>query len=273
GQLAFYRVPSFAGVPADSVAVVREDEIVVFDGKTAEEFTEFVGANRFPFLPELGPSNFRDLVSVPDSKLVILLVDPADEMSAEAISEYRKYAKTHPSTSFTHSWINGVQWVQFAKQYEVESSDYPAVLVLDLPERKYWKGPAATRTEMLNGISAGTLAGTEIGGARPATHAQQPSVLSTLTDAWTQHKHTAIIAGAVLAGIVVVLSVSKTDKKEETEAEEKAEEKEEEAAPAEEVEAEAEAEEPVAEEKEEEASEEEEAEPAPKVKGKKKRHA
>lgn len=122
------------GVSNGGIFVHRDfDEGIeyTFENLQQGELAEFLTAESFPPLGDIGPDNYKQYVDR-GLPLVWCFFDPADENNDETFATYTAAAKANKGKlSFVK--LDGVQWAKHAESYGV--SETPAV-VIDTPEKK-----------------------------------------------------------------------------------------------------------------------------------------
>eukprot|EP00768_Dysnectes_brevis_P001431 gnl/Dysnectes_brevis/1363_a1532_3496.p1 GENE.gnl/Dysnectes_brevis/1363_a1532_3496~~gnl/Dysnectes_brevis/1363_a1532_3496.p1 ORF type:complete len:414 (+),score=165.15 gnl/Dysnectes_brevis/1363_a1532_3496:38-1279(+) len=219
---------SFIHVPAEvsSVTAFRDGSVITTDDLT--DLPAFIEANRMPFLPALGPQNFRDLLQRPEL-LTIICLDPSQHQTA--LEQAQKAARAHPADSaYTLCYIDAVQWAPFVGQFEFEEHSLPAAVIFDVngEPRQYFKAPLGDDIEagleaFLASHAAGTLPAHSL--ERPGPQASHTGLSDRLLMIFhtLMQEHLPFVVGvtAVLSGLLAVLVFRK---KEETEEEEEEEE-------------------------------------------------
>mmetsp|Transcript_3859 Transcript_3859/g.5251 ORF Transcript_3859/g.5251 Transcript_3859/m.5251 type:complete len:462 (+) Transcript_3859:65-1450(+) len=135
------------GLTKDKSAFMRLEDNVetrLYDGEmNTADFTDFVQEQNIPIVTNLDSHNFYT-VGRKGKPLVISVIDPDDkEVTPKVLHELRNYALTGPTditSKYIFSYLNGVRWKNFLKQFSV--NDVPDIFVLDVPERVYWKDPS-----------------------------------------------------------------------------------------------------------------------------------
>ena len=135
----------------EKLYVMREGVRLDFKGKFDKASVQaFLQDNRFPFFPELGPSNFQDLLKRPGRLLTFLAIDPSEhEDTRSKLASFARKLQTGAadldskfvSDYYTLTSIDGVQWAQFMEQFEIKKEDLPQLVVYDVlaGSKKYFK--------------------------------------------------------------------------------------------------------------------------------------
>lgn len=135
----------------EKLYVMREGVRLDFKGKFDKASVQaFLQDNRFPFFPELGPSNFQDLLKRPGRLLTFLAIDPSEhEDTRSKLASFARKLQTGAADLdskfvndyYTLTSIDGVQWAQFMEQFEIKKEDLPQLVVYDVlaGSKKYFK--------------------------------------------------------------------------------------------------------------------------------------
>lgn len=133
--------------------VMREGVKLEFKGKFDKASVQaFLQDNRFPFFPELGPSNFQDLLKRPGRLLTFLAIDPSEHEDVRSkLDGFARKLQTgladieskFVNDRYTLTSIDGVQWAQFMEQFDVKKEDLPQLIIYDVlaGHKKYFKAP------------------------------------------------------------------------------------------------------------------------------------
>jgi hypothetical protein len=219
-QLPFYALDAQASAgfaPTEAGAAVfaiKDGEAIVLPGElTPEAISAFIATHKFPYLPELGPSNFRELATVPSRRLVISVVDSGADATDAFKAAHRAFSKTDGSAKFTHAWIDGVRWEYFASAYDI--SEFPSTLVLDVPHRVFWTSRSVPETadnlalsEFLAGVLDGSIEGQPIGGAPPAAAPSKLKELAVVFEMLLRDRPVVIVVAAAVFVALVIASCS-----------------------------------------------------------------
>lgn len=134
----------------------RDGAVIDFKGTFGDKaIKDFLNEHRFDFLPNLGPENFRDLVSKPGKNLVMIIHKPGEAGSPSLkLGSLAKKLALQDSTvehlayiakKYTLSMLDGVQWKQFIEQFEITEDDLPYAVIFDPNvKREYFKAKIGT---------------------------------------------------------------------------------------------------------------------------------
>jgi len=187
-------VEGLPGVVAFSDGEVRE----TLSASKPEGMVQFIDDNHLALVPELGVGSFYR-VTHSGRRTVIAVVDPyKDSRTTTVKNELREMAKAAPhGKNYRFGWLDALKWPEFAEQVNIQSMDYPVVLVVDAPQKIHYVHRNSTygRKQFLTEVELGNV---------PA-EGEGASWL-----AWINPGPTGILVaiGVVMVGITLVFSVS-----------------------------------------------------------------
>lgn len=125
------------------------EEPIAFGGETLvlEDLLAWVRLSRFPIFPEISAANFRDMSALNGGRLLaVAVLDPSSKATEGLKSTLRLLARpastplsAQAHARFVFSWIDGIQWADFVKTYNIQAEQLPRWLVLDMPNSTFWE--------------------------------------------------------------------------------------------------------------------------------------
>jgi hypothetical protein len=161
--------PFGSSVSKDSGFIAKLEEnvppVILKDEKIdTPKVLEFVKEYNIPLVTPLGASNFYK-VGRNGRRLAIGVIDGGSVLKGTQLETMKKeladYALNGPkdiTAQYYFGWIDGKQWQKFLQQFDVQPSELPQVIALDVPKKMYWQNTSFTSVEsFLLGVENGDV--------------------------------------------------------------------------------------------------------------------
>ena len=127
---------------------------------------EFVQAQNFPTVSQLGPHNFNKIGRA-GKPLLVGVVDTSKPNQLDTIKEgLTKYAiQGQNREAYNYGWLDGRQWSKFLAQFNVDPKDSPQVFLLNVPDKVFWQNATygANVQAFVTAVQDGTISQGEAG--------------------------------------------------------------------------------------------------------------
>ncbi|KAG7345953.1 thioredoxin [Nitzschia inconspicua] len=118
------------------------------DALTVEKVEAWIHDFNVPTIVTLGPDNFSR-ISKKKRPLVMALVDLDNQELVEGTRKHMMdFVLTTPQETvdkYYYGLFDGKKWQKFLEQFHVKPEDNPQYLVLDMPNKKYWRNETYTK--------------------------------------------------------------------------------------------------------------------------------
>jgi protein disulfide-isomerase-like protein len=172
---------------------------------TTSNLLEFVKTHNMPLITQLDEYNFRT-TSRKGKVLAMAVVNPEDvQVSHAFMTQWKRYAKTAPEAirnQYIFSSIDGKKWSRFLEPFSIETTILPQILLLDVPNRKYWFEKSMPMEKFMMDVHDGNIP------FRIQTRSESKWIGKMEEWMWTYSPYSFILAFVCFTGIVYLLTMS-----------------------------------------------------------------